>query len=80
MSNNLQDLNSYLFSQLERLNNPELKGDELKDEIERSKAVTNVSKGVVENATLQLEAVKLRVEYVGLNNNQTLQGLIGNGK
>lgn len=78
MSNNLQKLNDYLFSQLDRLNDPELKGDDLKDEIERSKAVTSVSKGVVENATLQLEAVKLKVEYVGLNNNQTLKGLIGN--
>ena len=77
---NLQDLNTYLFSQLERLNNPDLSGDELKDEIERSKAVTSVSKGVVENATLQLEAVKLKVEYAGLNNNQTIQGLIGSSK
>lgn len=38
--NTLNDLNNHLFAQLERLGEEELKGDELKEELERSKAIS----------------------------------------
>lgn len=63
MKNKLTDLNDHLFMQLERLSDESLKGDDLKDEIERSKAVIGVSCQVVQNASLALEAEKLRLEY-----------------
>ena len=40
MKNPLSDLNDKLFEQLNRLSNPDLKDDKLKEEIERSKAVS----------------------------------------
>ena len=65
MKNTLVDLNDQLFEQLERLNDVELKGDDLKEEIERSKAVAGISKNIIENSKLALEAEKLKAEFTG---------------
>lgn len=66
MKNKLTDLNDHLFTQLERLNDEGLSGEKLQMEIERSKAITDVAKTVVSNASLQLSAIKLKAEYQGL--------------
>ena len=78
MSTNLTDLNDHLFKQLERLNNDELNGEKLEQEIERSKAITDVAKSVVSNASLQLDAIKLKAEYKGLDVQKDMPNLIGN--
>lgn len=54
--NTLGDLNGYLFEQLERLSDPELSNEELKQEIERSSAVTKVAEQVISNGHLVLKA------------------------
>ena len=59
MKNTLGDLNNHLFAQLERLSEEDLKGDELKEEIERAKSVAIISSKVIENGSLVLEAKKL---------------------
>ena len=63
MKNTLGDLNSHLFMQLERLNDEDLKGDKLTEEIERSKAVTNEAKEIIANANIVLQARKYTTEY-----------------
>ena len=63
MKNNLIDLNNHLFAQLERLGNESLKGEKLEEEITRSKAVSQISKDVVSNASVVLQAEKHRAEY-----------------
>ena len=65
MSNNLTALNDQMFAQLLRLNKEGLNGDELEQEIERSKAVTGISKTIIDNAKLSLEAEKFQAEYRG---------------
>jgi len=58
MKNTLGDLNNHLFAQLERLNDEDLKGDKLKEEIGRSKAVMGIAKNITETAALVLEGQK----------------------
>lgn len=58
MRNTLGDLNNHLFAQLERLNDEEINGEELKEEIERSKAVSSIAKGIIDNGNLVLQAKK----------------------
>ncbi len=56
MKNKLSDLNNHLFSQLERLSDEDLKGDDLKEEIERSKAVKDIAQEIISGGKLALEA------------------------
>jgi len=60
MQNTLGDLNNHLFAQLERLGDEELKGDELQEEINRSKAITSVATQVINNGSLVLQAKKMQ--------------------
>lgn len=67
MKNKLGDLNNHLFEQLERLNTTDLKGDELREEIERSKAVTSVAHEIILNGKLTLDAI-IAIKEKGINN------------
>ena len=60
MKTSLQDLNMYLFEELERLNDTEeLEIEEnLDKEIKRSKAITTVAQTIINNANTVLEAQK----------------------
>ncbi|SIQ14630.1 hypothetical protein [Marinobacterium stanieri] len=78
MKNKLSDLNDHLFAQLERLGDESLKGDALANEVDRSRAVTSVAKEIISNASLQLDAVKLKAEYMGLKQDDV--PLLLNGK
>jgi len=55
-NNNIEGLNKHLFDQLERLGNAKLSGDDLRNEIDRSKAISSVSKDVIASAKLEFEA------------------------
>lgn len=61
--NKLTDLNDHLFEQLERLNDEELKGDKLSEEINRSKAITDVATKIIDNGNLVLKAIHEQNEY-----------------
>lgn len=56
MQNKLVDLNNHLFAQLERLGDEDLKGEDLREEIDRAKAVTGVAEQIIANGTLVLKA------------------------
>jgi len=57
--NKLTDLNNHLFAQLERLNDEELKPEDIQKEVSRSKAITSVAAQIVNSNRLTLEALKL---------------------
>lgn len=65
MKNTLGDLNNHLFAEIERLGDEDLKGDELKHEILRAKAVTEVASKIIDNANTVLEAEKFKSETLG---------------
>lgn len=56
--NKLVDLNNHLFAQLERIVNKDLSGEQLAEEINRAKAVTEVSREIINNANLLLRATQ----------------------
>lgn len=58
--NKLSDLNDHLFAQIERLSDEELTQEELKREIERGKAISLVSKNIIENAKTVILATNTR--------------------
>lgn len=68
MRNTLNDLNNHLFAQLERLSDEDLKGEELQEELNRSKAVSDVAKNIVSNGNLILQAHKFKDERMDANN------------
>ena len=68
MQNTLGDLNNHLFAQLERLGNEELEGDELKEEILRAKAVTDIAREIIDNANTVLDVMKFQTETLGRSN------------
>ena len=57
--NKLSDLNDHLFAQLERLNEENLTPEQIKSEVARAKAITGISSQVVNNARVQLEAIRM---------------------
>ena len=51
-------LRSFLFDQLERLGNAELKGETLKEEIERAKVVQATAGRIIESAKAQTDRIR----------------------
>lgn len=58
--NTLGDLTNHLFAELERLGDESLTTEEMKDEIERARAVTGVAQQVIANANTMLRAAEFQ--------------------
>ena len=78
MKNKLTDLNDHLFAEMERLSDEDLKGSDLKEEIERAKAITCVSMSIIHNAKIVLDAAKARMEYT--SDEVVIPEMLGEGK
>lgn len=61
--NTLSDLNNHLFAQLERLNDEELTGEKLQEEIARARAISSIAAQIISNGSLVLESQKFLQEY-----------------
>lgn len=61
----LMALNEMLFEQLERVTNDDLSAEDLSKEIIRTKMMTDISVQIVNNAELQLKAIKLNDNLMG---------------
>lgn len=67
MKNKIDDLRNHLFAQLERLGDESIKGEALKEEIQRAKAVSDVSAQLVDSARAENERLKLLKRAPGSN-------------
>lgn len=67
MKNSLEDLNNYLFGQIEALSDPELSDEQLEREIKKAEGISKLGGQIVANAKPQFDAIKLRAEYEGLS-------------
>ena len=63
--NNLNSLNSKLFEQLDRLTNNNLSGDKLREELDRTDAIVDISRTIISNADLMLKAMVAKDEKLG---------------
>lgn len=63
-THDLSDLQEHLFAELDALRNPDLKGEELKLEMQRAQAVTNVAKAAIENANVAIKAIYVSDGFV----------------
>ena len=79
IKNGLMDLNNFLFAAMEELDNPELKGDELKDVLAKSKVKVDVASKIIDNANTMLEATKVQAEILGRSNVSVPKTLLGDG-
>jgi len=59
MKNKISDLRDHMFAQLERLGNEELTEEQLKQEISRAQAISEVGKVIVESAKTEVMYAKL---------------------
>ena len=81
VKNKLTDLNNHLFAELERLGDEDLSAEDLSAEIDRAKAIANVSEKIIDNAALVLKTAEFLNEAgYGLNGNieGNLMGFVGN--
>lgn len=58
MSQDLKGLNAILFETLESLNDPDMSDDDMKREVTRANAIKGISKEIISNARLMLDARK----------------------
>ena len=78
MKNKLVDLNTHLFLTIERLNEENIKVEDLEKEIKRAEAIAKVSAQIIESSNLSLKAAHLIAEYGG-DINRITAVIDGNG-
>ena len=60
IKNTLMDLNNHLFEQIERLNDQDLDPEQLRTEIDRSKAIEGIASAIIGNSKVMLDAAKAK--------------------
>lgn len=75
--NTLTDLNEILFDQIHRLNDRNLKGADLKEEIDRADSVSRIATQIVQNANTVLKAAKFQDDKWSAEQDKATTMLLG---
>lgn len=75
--NGQEDLNNFLFAELERLNDPDLKEDELRTEMSRADSVAKTAMAIISNWDLSVKVAKAQASAVGIVD---VPPMLGGGK
>ena len=67
MKNNLSDLNNYLFSTLDTIEDDEMTDKQLEKELKKAQAICSISSQILKVASVQVSAIKT-AEQCGLLN------------
>ena len=67
MKNNLSDLNNYLFSMLETIEDDEMTDKRLEKELKKAQMICSISSQILKVASIQISAIKTK-EQCGLLN------------
>jgi hypothetical protein len=57
--NKIEDLRNHLFLQLEKLADEDLKGDALKEEINRSEAISGLADQIIQSAKVEVRFMEI---------------------
>lgn len=69
MKNNLSDLNNYLFSTLETLEDDKMTDKRLEKELKKAQAICSISSQILKVASIQISAIKT-ADQCGLLNKE----------
>ena len=79
MKSSINDLNTYLFTALDRIMDSSLSGEDLDREIRRAETVTDVANTLIHSGELQLKAMRHGEEYGYFNTkNRVMPMLLSN--
>ena len=67
MKNKISDLRNTLFEMIERLNDDDLSGEELNEQLKKAKIITGLAHEITESANCELKAVKTFNEEFGID-------------
>lgn len=71
MKNTLEDLNNYLFEQLERLNDDSLSKEDFEKERKKTDSIVKVAEKIIQNGELEFRIIQHMDEYgYGLDKNR----------
>lgn len=63
--NKIEDLKDHLFAQLERLNDETFSEEQIKQEVEKAKAIEGVAKQVIEIEKIAVDKTSMLLKAVG---------------
>lgn len=77
MRNTLEDLNNYLFEQLERLQDDDLSKEDFEKERKKTDSIVKVAEKIIQNGELEFRVIQHMDEYgYGLDKNRKVPELL----